>query len=705
MKNKLFAVSALAMAVALTGCLSNSNSSRDDDDGSVTPPPPPVATPSSISLSLLDRYSSDVYGLSAAEIPVYDHINHQVFMVNARAGAVDVLNALLPNDLQYVDTLSVDALDGVDQGSTVNSIAFYDDGADGLLAVAIENAVKTSNGYAALYNASTLESLGVVGVGALPDNLTFTPDGKYLLVANEGEPSVEYNLDATGEPESVKEVYRVDPEGSVSVISIVEGKLDEVRTAGFTQFNDQKKALIDSGVRVFGPANNHERYSATNIATVAQDLEPEYLAISGDSTTAWVSLQENNALAKIDIASATVTNIFPLGYKDNGLERNAFDYSDGDRTPCTPDEQVECAQIDIKPWPGVVGMYHPDSIAAYEAADGKTYIVTANEGDARAWGEEFGGLYGDAETNDPYFTGDPANRHTGFIEEWRVKHLVHNSGFDRRAGDDLPMHLRDLAIGAKLNPEVFAYCGASPGKAGDCRDDFIGLGRLLVSWVNGYRTNEDGTPVYFDNDGVQDDSLDHSNGYLMYDQLYAYGGRSFAIWDGDNGDLVFDSGAHMESFMANQHDKANAIVSNLNDIQCLLGSNRSIPCDQFFNSNHSHGDSMDRRSVNKGPEPEGVTLGQLGDKTFAFIGIERMGGVMAYDVTNPAEPVFVDYLNTRENWTLNPENNLDVVGDLGAEGLHFVPAEQSANGEAMLIIGHEVSGTTTIFQINQAFED
>lgn len=702
--HKIFTVSTLAMSIALTGCLSDSSSSssRSGTDAQ----PASTATPQSISMSLLSRYSSDVYGLSAAEITTYDPQNKRIFVVNAQLGAVDVLDASKADSLIHVETLSMDNVTGLPIGAVVNSIAWH----DGMLAVAVEAPNKTDNGYAALFDSTTLELINFVEVGAQPDNLTFTPDGAYLLTANEGEPSVEYNLDETGEPESVKEVYRVDPEGSVSVIALTDRRLGEVRTAGFTSFNARKAELIEAGVRIFGPADNHKPYGADNTASVAQDLEPEYLAVSTDSKIAWVSLQENNALARIDIASASVTDIFPLGYKDHGQLRNAADFSDGDRTKCDPSnpDDAECARIDIAPWSGVVGMYHPDSIAAYEA-NGKTYIVTANEGDARAWGEEFGGPFGDAQTNDPYFSGDPAFRHTGFIEEWRVKHLTHKSGFDRRAGDDLPLHLRDLAAGAILNPEVFGYCGATlgdqatdtPADPGNCRDDFKGLGRLLVSWVDGYQKHADGTPVYYNRYGQPDDSGDR----LMYDQLYAFGGRSFAIWDGDSGEQVFDSGAHMERFMANQQAEASAIVDNLNDIECLLGSDRSIPCDEFFNSNHSHGDSMDRRSVNKGPEPEGLVIGKLGEKTYAFIGIERMGGVMAYDVSNPAEPVFVDYLNTREDWLLKPETNLDQVGDLGAEGVHFVPADQSPNGEAMLVIGHEVSGTTTVYQIDQHFED
>ena len=106
----------------------------------------------------------------------------------------------------------------------------------------------------------------------------------------------------------------------------------------------------------------------------------------------------------------------------------------------------------------------------------------------------------------------------------------------------------------------------------------------------------------------------------------------------------------------------------------------------------------------KGPEPEGVELGKLGEKTFAFVGLERMGGILAYDITDPAAPVFADYLNTREDWTTaDPGTVLAAAGDLGPEGLKFVPADKSPNGDALLIVGNEVSGTTAIYTIKQQF--
>lgn len=614
MKKWMMAATSAALLATLAGCKS---SSSDDNDA------PEVVTPDSITLNYLGRYSANIFGASAAEIPAFDPVNQRIFIVNAQKGAVDVLNAADPANPVLLQELTVES---ITEGAVVNSIAYK----GGYLAVAVEAPTKTDNGWVALFDATSLEMLGYEQVGAQPDMVTFTPDGEYVLTANEGEPSTD---------------YQIDPVGSISILGVSEGQLVEVRTAGFSAFNTQADTLRSAGVRIYGPN-----------ASVEQDLEPEYIAISSDSGTAWVSLQENNALAKVDIATATVTDILPLGYKDHGTAGNGLDVSDSDDA------------INIDTWPGVLGMYQPDSIAAYEV-DGETLLVTANEGDSRAWGED----------DQAYWDGDASK---GFVEEFRVKHLVHVSGFDRRAGDDLPPQLRELAAGALLNPTTFAYCGATAADPGDCRAD-ENLGRLTVAWTDGYRKDANGDPVLFDASGNQNLAGDR----LMYDNLYAYGARSFSIRDGE-GQLVWDSGDQLEQYFASD--------------ACMLGANRTIPCTDYFNATHDEGDTFDNRSDNKGPEPEGVTVGQLGNKTFAFIGLERIGGVMAWDITDPTAPVLVDYLNTREDWTTaDPSTVLATAGDLGPEGLVFIAPEDSPNGEALLVIGNEVSGTTAVYQINQ----
>lgn len=602
MKLQLKSLWVAMLAVGMAACNS------DDDQVSPTPVDP---TPNTIELSKIGAYQSGIFAESAAEIPAYDAASKRLFVVNAQAGVLDVLDLSQPN--QPVKIAEIQVHD-IAEGAEVNSVAVH----NGIVAIAIQAAVKTDPGYVALYQAKDLSKLAHVQVGALPDMLTFSPDGQILLVANEGEPSDD---------------YQVDPEGSISVIQLSNLTMPVVRTADFKAFNGQEAALRAQGVRIFGPN-----------ATAAQDFEPEYITVSQDGKTAWAALQENNALAKIDVVNAKVLAVYPLGFKDHGLDGNGMDVSDADGVDGT-------GSIKIQTWANVRGLYMPDAIASFDVA-GKTYIVTANEGDARAWGED----------TPEYFNNDISK---GFVEEWRVKHLVHADGFARRLGDDLPAHLSQLAKGAELNPDNFGYCGATAGNAGDCRKDHL-LGRLNITWTEGYQKNADGTPKL------------NERGNLVYDHLYSFGARSVSIWtenSAQNGlELVWDSGDDFEQYIAEHHP-------------------------EIFNANHEEA-GMDNRSDNKGPEPEGVTLGQIGSKTFAFIGLERAGGVMVYDVSTPSAPSFVQYLNSREMSASTEQIELGQAGDLGPEGLVFIAAKDSPNGQPLLVVGNEVSGSTAVYQLN-----
>lgn len=615
-KKPLFAVTIIASAT-LVACGSDDSSSNtvSQSDNATT-------------IASLGRYSTNLFDASAAEIPAYDPTTQRVFVVNAQAGAIDVLDFSDPENPTLVQTLTTAS---VLAGSVVNSVAV----SNGLLAVAIEAPTKTDPGRVALYNTNTLALISSVTVGAQPDMVAFTPDGTKVLSANEGEPSDD---------------YQIDPVGSISIIDVSTPATPVVSTASFAAFNGTEDALNARGVRIYGPG-----------ATAEQDIEPEYITISQDSATAFVTLQENNAIAKINIATATVTDIFALGEKDHGITGNELDVSDNDG-----------GTINIRTWPGVRGLYLPDALTSYTVG-GNTFLLTANEGDARAWGED----------NPAYFAGDP---NLGFVEEFRVKHLVNANGWAGRLNDDLPPQLNALVPGGNggglLNPLVFDYCGATATSPGTCRADDM-LGRLNITWTMGYQRDVSGAPVLYDSaTGLVSATGDR----IMYDRLYSYGGRSFSIFDQD-GALVFDSGSEFEKFFASD--------------DCMVGSARNIPCKNFFNSGHDEGNALDSRSDAKGPEPEGIAVGTVGTKTYAFIGLERFGGVLIYDVTTPTAPTRVDYLNTREVWDMDPDaTNLANFGDLGPEGLVFIAASDSPNGKDLLVVGNEVSGTTTAYSLN-----
>ncbi len=233
-----------------------------------------------------------------AEISAYDPTTRRLFVISGGT-ELQVLDLSDPSQPQLVSTLDVSPY-----GGGANSVAI----SNGLVAIAVEADLVTDPGKVVFFDADGMFQ-AEVEVGALPDMLTFTPDGKKVLVANEAEPNG-YN-----QPDSV------DPVGSISIIDLTHGVMQAtVATAGFERFNPQKAELQARGVRIYGPN-----------ASVAQDLEPEYITISADGKTAYVTLQENNALAVVDIATATVATIVPLGLKDfsKGIPTlTSYDFTD-----------------------------------------------------------------------------------------------------------------------------------------------------------------------------------------------------------------------------------------------------------------------------------------------------------------------------------------------------------------------------------------
>ena len=462
--------------------------------------------------------SVSIGGEGAAEISAYDAANQRLFVVNNDGESrINVLDFSDPDTLFVIETIPVSSF-----GGEVNSVAV----GNGQLAAAIEANTATDPGVVVIWDLAGdfTTTLAEVTVGSLPDMVTFTSDGDRILCANEGEPNDDYTI---------------DPLGTVSIITT---SGFAVTTIDFTAFNSMVDELAADGFRVFGPN-----------ASLAQDVEPEFIAISEDDTKAYVSLQENNGVAIIDIATATVDAIVPLGLKDYSLRGNEIDPSD-------EDDEVEFRAVNA------FGMYQPDALASYNVG-GTNYIVSANEGDARE------------------YEGNP-----GFVGEDRV---------------------------ADATLDALAFSNASSLQRAD------NLGRLKYTITNG------------DLDGDGD-----------LDQIWSYGARSFSIWNGETGELVWDSGNELE---------VQAEALDLYD---------------------------DDRSDDKGVEPEGVALGRINGMTYAFIGLERADAVAVYDVTNPQAPVYITMLET---------------GD-APEGLVFINATDSPSGTPLLVVSSEGDGTIKVFE-------
>ncbi len=505
-----------------------------------TPTTTTVAPPAPVDPTFLGRYTTGL-GNTSGETVAFG--GGKIFVTNtAGGGSVDVVSIADPAAPALVQRVSTAAY-GLPNSVAVNN---------GLVAVAVEAAVKTDPGKVVFYDIDGTY-LSDVTVGALPDMLTFTTDGNRVLVANEAEPNA---------------AYTIDPEGSVSVLDVSAvrtGGAATASTVGFADFNvgGTRAAELPAGVRIYGPGSS-----------VAQDLEPEYIAVHPDGSTAWVTLQEANAMAKIDLGSLTVTSITDLGRRDESLPGNGFDASDQDSI-----------QGNIANWP-VASMYQPDAVAVV-VRSGVPYLVTANEGDSRDW-------------------------NPGLREEVRVGANTY-----------------------VLDPTVFPNAATLKTSAN--------LGRLTVTKSTG------------DTDGDGD-----------FDRIDLFGSRSFSVWNGNSGAQVFDSGDDLEQLVKSTYP------TNFN------ASNDSV--------------TGDNRSDNKGPEPEGATVVEVDGRPVAFIGLERQGGVVAYDVSDPAAPVFNDYVNERDF-------TVAAGPDAGPEVLASVPASANSTGRPLLLVANEISGTVSIFQL------
>lgn len=464
------------------------------------------------------------------EIVTYNKFNGYSYTVSGMKGAIvaskidTVANEEGVKDITGTD-YDVKTLTNInDDYGDITSVSVSPDGKK--LAAAIQHKEYDSNGWVVIFTCNmdgTLSFESLKDAGVQPDMVEFASND-VVLSANEGEPRNGY------------ETPNVNPKGSVSVINIKDNTETNVGFDSYTSAELTEKNVLLGKVG-----------GVTNAPAV--DLEPEYIAVSKDGTKAYVSLQEANAIAVLDIATKSYTGIYSCGFVD--FSQATVDIQD--------DGKYESKRYD-----GLLGARMPDGISTYEA-NGKTYVLTANEGDAREWGS---------------YTNE-----------------------EKKAG------IADNKIRV-INSEL---CDGLP------------------SGVN-----------------------------------VMFGGRSFTMYEATENGLkqVFDSG---------------------NDFEVKTA--QYIP--SYFNCSNDD-IVVDSRSQKKGPEAETVTVGKVGDKTYAFIGLERIGGVMIYDITDTLKPVFVNYINSRDF-------SADIAGDVAPEGLKFIETNKSGNG--VLLAACEVSGTLAAYEL------
>ena len=532
-------------------------------------------TECTLKLPVLGRFQTGWWAMSGAEIPAYDPVNKRLWFTNNAEG-LEGISIADPTKCEQFKTIRQYGL---------NSVAI----SGNVIALASQPKSKDTRGSVSFFNLDG-GKISKVEVGFNPDMIKFTHDGKRLLVVNEGE--------APDDGHS-------DPVGSIGVVDISNGaEKPVVRECGFDAFENQKADLVKRGMHMVTP---HAGFS--------QEIEPEYLAISGDDTKAYATLQENNAIAVIDLAPGheRVERIEPLGFKDFMKPGFGLDASDKD------------GANHIQNLP-VFGLYQPDGVACFEN-DGARYLITANEGEDReradfTEAERFGKLKNSQDNGGG------------------KKSAIDAESFAKQLGADNSIRVQDLT-----KPEI--------------------MGRLKVSTLRG------------DDDGDGD-----------FDRVFCFGGRSVSMWSvAADGSIaqIWDSGDEIERVIAQQMPQA-------------------------FNMDSAKSPSRDARSTAKGAEPETPLVATINGVRILFCVLERAGGIMSWNISDPAHPKFLLYVNPRDP-TVDLDSDLDKdgkpdhaaqAGDIAPEGILYMAPEQSPNGKPLLVVCNEGSGNVTIYEIQVA---
>lgn len=479
-----------------------------------------------------------------AEIVTYNKEDKVFYVVSGVTQSIDLVKINSDGSTKLQKKIEIGkVLEGQDiNAGDMTSVSYSDE--KNLLAVAVQDSAYDKNGHIVILDKEG-NFLEAYECGVQPDMVTFTKDGKYILSADEGEPRKGYDKGA------------LDPKGSVTIVDVENKKTKKV------EFNIDRDEALNNGVLLKKDSNP------------AEDLEPEYIAISDDNKTAYVSLQENNAIASIDIEDAKINYVKGLGFIDHTLPGNEIDAVRG---------KGNNAKIDIKN-DGFLGTPMPDGIA-FVSKNGKDYILTANEGDAREWGKK-------------------KNKY----ENTKSKKFDENA--DKKT--------------EYLDPEK--------------------------------------------TDG------------LVQGRTHLLGGRSFSIYDASDLRRVYNSGSDFEKNTA-----------------------RIFP--DFFNTDNDEDkgpDELDARSNKKGPEAENVSVLNIKNRTYAIIGLERISGIMIYDITDPSNPVYKDYFNNRifiKSVDKNEKVGLEKRGNIGPEGLCTIDAKDSPTGKPLVLVANEVSGTVQVIEFS-----
>lgn len=656
-----------------------------------------------VDLSHVASYKSGAFDEGAMEIVAYNPNAQVLYAVNGFSDQIDVFDISSPTNIQKVDSIDITVY-----GDAANSVAYH----AGYLAIAVEANDFDQNGHIVFFD-STLTYITDVEVGVLPDMVTFTPNGMYVLSANEGEPDDDYTA---------------DPMGSVSIIDISGGIMNlsqsDVTTLDFTAFD----ANYDPNIRNFGPVIDYlEDFEVTAdsldnviVYNTLGDAMWYYDDFSGDH------FAEGNAFSSTAPASESWLIIPPVNL--TGLDsayfsfENTSNFSGGSldvliSTDYEPDNNLDPLSAT---WDTITsnfifspggytdttsGRYSLDSYLEGMVSIAFLYKGAPGGGNSTLWQLDDFRIEGTkprlSQNLEPEYIAVAPDNSAAYVvcQENNAMAVIdlnnmtisalgalgfkdYSTGNNKMDASNTAgsINIRNWPVFGMYQPdaikafEVNGMTYIATANEGDARDyDY---------WSEEDRVKDltlDATAFPNAANLQMEDSLGRLNitttlgdtdGDGDYDELYSYGGRGFSIWD-SNLNLVWDSEDQFAQTLANLHP-AN------------------------FNSNNDDNSSLKSRSDDKASEPEAIEIAEINGFTIAFIGLERMGGIMVYDITDPSNPSFVSYFLYRD-FSKNADD-ID-AGDLGPEDIKFIPADQSPNGEMMLAVANEVSGTLSLYGI------
>lgn len=656
-----------------------------------------IAAFSQFEITHVSTYSTGIFDEGAAEIIAYDHVSHRIFHSNADDNSVGILDFSDPSNITSIGSIDLNPY-----GAGVNSVAVL----NGIVAVAVEADGAADPGYIVFFD--TLGTyISDVEVGVLPDMVTFTPDGKHIIVACEAEPDGDYIIDAKGS------ISIVDISGGVSNLSQTD--VTDLTFDGVT---------IPAGVRIFGPEQGELEYNDLQDTSIQlgtwstqsdlSDKDWRYDDFGGDQF-----IEMNGFRADTNSIDWLYSKAFDLrDFEAVYFEfQNAKNFSGGSLDllvttesawdPSTANFDTLTSQVAWSLGSYADTMSGPIDLSAYIGEENVriAFLYQSTPSSSTLWQIDelkVWGTWSDANNIEPEYVAVNANSQEAYVicqENNAIAkldisngsitsimplgykdHSLAGNGLDASNRDDTinianypfrGLYLPDAAKSYTVNGTAYIVTA----NEGDSRDyDAYSEEERLKDLNLDATAFPNAASLQLEENGGRikvTTSMGDTDGDGDYDEIYTYGARSFSIWD-INGNLVFDSGDDFEQRIANDDP-------------------------DHFNSANDDNDSFDNRSDDKGPEPEAVEIAEVDGSFYAFIGLERHGGIMAYDITDPTAPVLLDFVNNR-NWAVAAD--AANAGDLGVEDIKFVSSSFSPDGKFYIITANEVSGTVSAFELS-----